>query len=156
MSVRTGRARLCFLALLMLFGACANLPSSDPLTIGVANIEPLPGEGIELRLAVTIRVQNPNNTPVEYSGAALELELNGRRLASGVSDATGTVPRYGEAVLTVPVTITAFNMARQVLGIVNGAETNQINYRVRGKLEGGLFGTRRFTDQGTFALDLPR
>jgi Late embryogenesis abundant protein len=67
----------------------------------------------------------------------------------------GTVPRYGETVFTVPVTISAFNVARQVLGFMNGASTGEVSYRVRGKLEGGLFGTRRFSDDGTFRLDLP-
>jgi LEA14-like dessication related protein len=122
------------------------------LNVDVAGIDPLPGEGLELRLAVHIRIQNPNDAPVEYSGAALTLDLNDRRLASGVSDSVGTVPRYGETVLTIPVTISAFSMARQVLGFANASGSNAVRYRVRGKLEGGLFGTRRFEDAGAFEL----
>jgi hypothetical protein len=34
--------------------------------------------------------------------------------------------------------------------------SGEVRYRVRGKLEGGLFGTRRFTDEGTFRLPEPR
>jgi hypothetical protein len=132
--------------------ACSTLPNRDPLSIDVAGIEPLPGEGMELRLAVRVRIQNPNDTPIDYSGAALNLDLNGRKLASGVSAATGTVPRYGEAVLEIPVTVSALNMARQVLGFVNAQGQRDVSYKVRGKLEGGLFGTRRFTDEGTFEL----
>ena len=132
--------------------ACAGLPNRDPLNVDVANIEPLPGEGLELNLAVTIRVQNPNDVPVAYRGVALSLDLNGRNLASGVSDSAGTVPRYGESVLTVPVTISAFDMARQVFAYVNTESPSDVRYRQRGKLEGGLFGTRRFTDEGTFTL----
>jgi hypothetical protein len=134
---------------------CANLPNRDPLIVNVANIEPLPGEGMELNLAIRLRVQNPNDAVVAYSGAALWLDLNGRRLASGVTNEIGSVPRYGEAVFTIPVTISAFDMARQVLGFVNAENTNEVQYRVRGKLEGGLFGTRRFRDEGTFDLNLP-
>jgi hypothetical protein len=133
-------------------GACAGLPRSDPLTIGVAGIDPLPSEGLELRLAVKVRIQNPNDLAVDYTGAALSLDLNGRRLASGVSDKVGTVPRYGEALLEIPVTISAFDMARQVLGLVRADRQNDVAYRVRGKLEGGLFGTRRFRSEGTFEL----
>jgi hypothetical protein len=140
--------------------ACATLPNNDPLTIDVAGIEPLPGEGLELRLAVRVRIQNPNDTPVEYTGAALNLDLNGRNLASGVSSVVGTVPRYGETVFTIPVTISAFDIARQVLVFANAGAQREIPYRVRGKLEGGLFGTRRFSDAGTFELpqgaDAPR
>ena len=138
--------------------ACSALPNRDPLNIDVAGIEPLPGEGLELRLAVRVRIQNPNDTDIEYSGAALNLDLNGRKLASGVSAAMGTVPRYGEAVLEIPVTISALSMARQVLGFVNNNAQDQreVKYTVHGKLEGGMFGTRRFTDDGTFELPADR
>lgn len=145
---------LCVLAALL--AGCATVANRDPLNIDVAGIEPLPGEGLELRLAVTIRVQNPNDRPLEYTGAALTLDLNGRRLATGVSDAVGTVPRYGESLFTIPVTISAFNMARQVIGFANAGNAEEVRYRVRGKLEGGLLGTRRFSDEGSFELPASR
>ena len=132
---------------------CAALPNRDPLTIDVAGIEPLQGEGLELRLTVSVRITNPNDTPVEYTGAALDLDLNGRKLASGVADVMGTVPRYGEVVLAIPVTISAISMARQALGFMNAQGQRDVKYAVRGKLESGIFGTRRFSDEGTF--DLP-
>ena len=136
---------------------CSALPNRDPLTIDVAGIEPLQGEGLELRLTVRVRIQNPNDTPIDYSGAALNLDLNGRKLASGVSAVAGTVPRYGEAVLDIPVTISALTMARQALGFMGNAEAQRdVQYSVRGKLEGGMFGTRRFTDEGTFELPQSR
>lgn len=134
---------------------CASLPNRDPLSIDVAGIEGLPSDGMEIRLAVKIRIQNPNDVAVEYTGVALDLDLNGRKLASGVADTVGVVPRYGETVFTVPVTISAFNVVRQVLGFANGAPGGEISYAVRGKLEGGWLGTRRFSDTGTFRLDQP-
>ena len=154
MRTTTSLLLLCSLAL----GACSALPNRDPLNIDVAGIEPLQGEGLELRLAVRVRIQNPNDSDIEYSGAALKLDLNGHKLASGVSSAMGTVPRYGEAVLEIPVTISALSMARQVLGFVNNNAQDQraVKYTVRGKLEGGVFGTRRFTDDGTFELPADR
>jgi len=139
-------------ALLCVLSACASFPNSDPLVVQVAGIEPLPGEGLEMRLSVTVRVQNPNDAAVEYTGAALTLDLNGRRLASGVSDRVGTVPRYGETTLTIPVTISAFDMVRQVFGFMEADARGEVRYRVRGKLEGGLFGTRRFEDEGSLRL----
>lgn len=147
-------ARVLRLLAPVLLAGCAVLPNSDPLTIDVANIEPLPSEGLELRMAVTIRIQNPNDAPVEYTGAALSLDLNGRNLASGVSPAVGTVPRYGETTFTVPVTISAFDMVRQVFGFIEADARGEVRYRVRGKLEGGIFGSRRFVDEGT--VQLPR
>ena len=154
MRITTSLLLLCSLAL----GACSALPNRDPLNIDVAGIEPLQGEGLELRLAVRVRIQNPNDSDIEYSGAALKLDLNGHKLASGVSAAMGTVPRYGEAVLEIPVTISALSMVRQALGFVgnNAQDTRAVKYKVHGKLEGGMFGTRRFTDDGTFDLPADR
>ena len=136
--------------------SCSTLQHSDPLQVSVAGVEPLEGEGLELRLAVKVRVQNPNDAAVDYNGVALSLDLNGHKFGSGVSSEVGTVPRYGESVVTIPITIGMFNMARQVLGLVNGGDTKAVTYKVKGKLEGGVFGTRRFTDEGTFELPAER
>ncbi|MGH8194275.1 MAG: LEA type 2 family protein [Woeseiaceae bacterium] len=149
--------RAVFLSLsLVALAACANLTQRDPLNIDVASIEQVPGEGMDLVLAVRIRVQNPNDTPVEYDGVALALDINDRSLASGVSDEMGIVPRYGETVFTIPVTISAFDVARQIYGFMSAENPNDVQYSVRGKLEGGLFGTRRFRDEGTFMLTPPQ
>jgi LEA14-like dessication related protein len=134
---------------------CAAFPNSDPLNVSVAGIESLPSEGMELRLAVRVRVQNPNDSSVEYSGAALTLNLNGTKLASGVSDEIGTVPRYGESVLTIPVTASFLGMVRQGLSFMTDGVPDDVRYEVKGKLEGGLFGTKRFSDEGTFTLQPP-
>jgi LEA14-like dessication related protein len=142
------------LSLLVLSG-CAALPNRDPLTVTVAGIESLPSEGMELRLGVKVRIQNPNDSDIEYSGAALNLNLNGTKLASGVSDETGTVPRYGETVLTIPVTASLIGMVRQGLSFMTDQTPDDVRYEVEGKLEGGLFGTKRFSDEGTFTLQPP-
>ncbi len=147
------RLHLLVLALLALsLSACALLPSHDPLEVQVAGIQPLPGEGLELRLLVKLRLLNPNDAAVDYDGVALSLSVNDRRLASGVSDQRGSVPRFGERVLSVPVTISALSVARQALGLADGSRLDALPYVLRGKLGGGLLGTRRFTDKGTLDL----
>jgi hypothetical protein len=141
------------LLLVMLMAGCAALPSRDPLQVTVAGIEPLQGEGMELRLLVKLRVQNPNDAPVEYDGASLNLDVMGRSFATGVSDQAGTVPRFGEAIVAVPVTVSMMRMARQVLGMLDGKPVDKITYAMSGKLNGAsLFGTQRFTASGEFEL----
>ncbi|MCQ4294236.1 LEA type 2 family protein [Pseudomonas stutzeri] len=145
--------RLLLIALLAFaLGACAALSPRDPLNVQVAGIQPLQGEGLELRFMVRLRLQNPNEAAIDYNGVALDLEVNGRRLASGVSDQSGTVPRFGESVLSVPVTISAFSAARQALGLAEHVGLDEVPYVLRGKLAGGLFGTQRFVERGTFDL----
>ncbi len=143
---------LTLLATLML-AACASMPSRDPLQVSVAGIESLPGEGMELRLLVKLRVQNPNDAPIEFNGVSLNLDVMGRGFASGVSDQAGTVPRFGESVIAVPVTVSVMRMARQVLGMLDGKPVDKVTYSLTGKLNGAsLFGTQRFTSKGEFEL----
>src|SRR5215813_4447727 len=80
---------------LTLLGGCSSLQTKDPPQVTVAGIEPLQGQGMELRLLVKLRVQNPNDAPIEYRGVALTMDVQGKTLASGVSNSTGTVPRFG-------------------------------------------------------------
>jgi LEA14-like dessication related protein len=145
--------RLLSVSLLTLtLAACAIFSPRDPLNVQVAGIQPLAGEGLELRMAVKLRVQNPNDMALDYNGIALDLDVNGRRLASGVSDASGSVPRFGETVISVPVTVSAFSAARQALGLADSMGMEAVPYVLRGKLSGGLFGTQRFVEKGTLDL----
>jgi len=131
---------------------CASLKARDPLQVTVAGIEPMQGEGMELRLLVKLRVQNPNDAPVDYNGVAVEMNVQGKTFATGVSDAHGNVPRFGEAVIEVPVTASAFRMARQALGMMKGTGTGKIAYEMKGKLNGSAFSAVRFQNTGEFEL----
>ncbi len=136
----------------MVLQGCAGLQGRDPLKVTVAGIEPLQGQGMEMRMMVKLRVQNPNDTPVDYSGVAVDMEVQGKSFASGVSDETGSVPRFGETVISVPVTIAAFKMVQQAIGLIRGG-ANKIQYEMKGKLSGSAFGTNHFSSQGEF--DMP-
>jgi LEA14-like dessication related protein len=142
-------------AAILALSACTGLPQRDPLDVTVSGVEGLPGEGLELRLLLKLRVQNPNDTPVEFDGIYVKLEVQGRTFATGVSDASGTVPRFGEAVVVVPVTVSAMRMARQVMGMMDGEPVDRIRYEMTGKLDGAGFNDVRFRSQGEFTLPGP-
>jgi len=139
-------------ACLLLLHGCASLQKRDPLQVTVAGIEPLQGQGLEMRMAVKLRVQNPNDEPIDYNGVAVQMEVEGKTFASGVSDTSGSVPRFGETVVSIPVTISAFRMARQALGLFTGGDTSKIQYEMTGKLNGAVSGSTRFAVKGEFSL----
>ena len=138
-----------------LVSGCASLSPVDQVHVNVVGIEQLPSEGMELRMGVKLRVQNPSDTPINFDGLALNLELRGQDFATGVSDARGSIPRFGETVLTLPVTVSAGAIVRQVVSFIgsanNSANTN-FSYVARGKLGGTAFGTARFESRGELQL----
>ncbi|RON91197.1 LEA type 2 family protein [Pseudomonas fluorescens] len=147
------RVHAVILSLLLLsLSACALFPNRDPVNINVVGLEPLPSQDLEVRFAIKLRVQNPNEAAIDYNGIALDLEVNGRPLASGVSDQTGSIPRFSETVVSVPVSVSAFSVLRQTLGLSQTQTLDNLPYVLRGKLAGGLFGTMRFVDSGKLSL----
>ena len=70
----------------VVLAACSALPNRDPPQVTVAGIEPLQGQGLEMRMLVKLRVQNPNDVQIDYNGVALKLDVQDKTLASGVSD----------------------------------------------------------------------
>jgi LEA14-like dessication related protein len=142
---------------LLCIGGCTTLPGRDPLQVTVAGIEPLQGEGLELRMLTKLRVQNPNDSPIDYRGVYVKIELQGKTFATGVTDASGTVPAFGESIIEVPVTASAMRMAHQFFGLVNAREpADKLQYSMSGKLGGGgTFGSQRFEASGEFSLKPP-
>ena len=131
---------------------CASMPGRDPLQVSVADIDSLPGEDLEMRMLVKLRVQNPNDAPVEYDGVYVKLEVLGKTFATGVSDGRGSIPRYGESIISVPVTVSMLRIGVYALRMLDGTPVNKLNYTMEGKLDGPMFGSTRFQAQGEFAL----
>ena len=130
--------------------ACTTLSGRDPLQVAVAGIEPLQGEGLELRFLVKLRVQNPNGTPVDYDGAFVKLDVQDKTFASGVTDVGGSVKGFGESLVEVPVTVSMLRMARQLIGMRGDAPAEQVRYKMSGKL-----GSHRFSADGEFMMKPP-
>ncbi len=143
---------LALIAATLALPGCATLGGKDPLQVAVAGIEPLQekGEGLELRLLVKLRVQNPNSAPISYDGAYVKLEVQDRTFATGVSDAGGSVAGFSEAVVEVPVTVSMLRIVRQVIGMRGDAPAVQVRYEMSGKL-----GSHRFSAEGEFPMKPP-
>ena len=135
-----------------LLAACAAMPGREPVQVNVAGIESLPGEGMEMRMLVKLRVQNPNDAPIDYDGVYVKIDVQDKTFATGVSDQRGSVPRYGEAVIGVPVTVSVLRVAMNVFRMLDGKGIDQVHYKLTGKLDGPTFGSTRFEAQGELAL----
>jgi len=137
-------------ALGMLFG-CAVLGTPEPVQVSVVDIEPLHGEGMELRMAVKLRIQNPNEIALDFDGISLALEIHGSNFATGVSGEHGSVPRFGETLVTIPVSVSALDAARQAIRLAT-SERPQVDYALHGRLSGAGYGGLRFESKGEIAL----
>lgn len=105
-----------------------------------------------MRLLLKLRVQNPNDQPLDFNGVSVRMDVQGKRFATGVSDAAGSVPRFGETIVDVPVSISFFHIARQAVGVMTNGYRDKLAYEVTGKLAGPGFDSLRFNSSGELKL----
>lgn len=129
---------------------CMGLQRQEPVQVFMVGLEPLEGQGLELRMVVKLRVQNPNDAPLAFSGASVQMDVQGKRFATGVSDVSGTVPRFGEAIVEVPVSISLFRIARQAIGLASNEGGGKLVYDLSGRLAGPR--PVRFRSGGDFTM----
>lgn len=137
---------------LAMLGGCAGL-RTDPVHINIVDLQPVAGQGMEMRFLVKLRVQNPNEEAISFDGVVVKLDVGDKPFATGVSSESGSIARFGEAVIGVPVSVSAFALVRQAFGIFDGEPGKNLPYTLSGRLAGGSFGGIRFHSKGT--LDLP-
>ncbi len=95
----------------------------------MTNVTPLENTPFEQRLQVDLRVRNPNDFDLQVTGLDFRLELNGKRLARGLSNKEFTVPRLSDAVVPVETSTSTLDVVRQVLGL---RKTQELAYRISG------------------------
>lgn len=119
--------------LALALAGCAGWPGSEAPRVTLAGIEPLSGEGLEVRLRLKLRVQNPNEAAIDYQGISVTLNLRGSTLATGVSPEAGSIPGFAERLIEVPVTASAITALRQVFRIVSDGN-RALDYELKGRL----------------------
>ncbi len=148
--------RVVTLIAIALLSGCAGMAGHSAPHVGLAGIESLPGEGMELRFMLKLRVQNPGDADLHYDGAWVEVELRGQPLASGGAPVTGVIPRFGEAVVMLPVTASGLSIARQVMSLLGDAREAKsmgpVAYVIRGRLGGTGLGDGSFESRGEIDL----
>src|SRR5207244_12173889 len=112
-----------------------------------------PTDSVAVGERVVLRVQNPNDAALDFDGISIELEVRGSPFATGVSDERRSVPRFGEIVISVPVSVSALAVVRQAIGLAT-SERPIVDYTLHGRLAGTRFGGLRFESKGE--IDVPK
>jgi LEA14-like dessication related protein len=145
-------AALCAVAL----AGCVTMSGREPIEVNVVRIVPLASTAFEHRVRIDLRLRNPNNRDYSIEGVRFLLDVNGRRLASGVSSEAATLPRLGETVVSVTTTTTLLDMVNQIVAF-GRMEQPTFEYALRGKLFlKGMWGSVAFEHRGSEQDLLPR
>lgn len=118
----------------LLLAGCASLtaPQESPevFLVDVSQAKE-PGGLLEQRVTIDLRIRNPNDRELTITGLDFFLDVNGTRLARGLSNQTVTVPRLGEAMLSVTASTTIMDMVRQLTKLT---QSQDFTYAVKGHI----------------------
>ena len=82
--------------------------------MSLVNVTPVEGTAFEQRVAVVLRLTNPNNEDLAIEGMRFTLDLNEQPFTRGVSDESVVLPRLGEETIEIIATTTLIDLMRQV------------------------------------------
>jgi LEA14-like dessication related protein len=148
-------SRWCLIALvLLLFGCAALYQSMERPRINIANVMPRDIKLFEQVFDLELRIQNPNDTPLEVNGLAFELELNDKRFATGVSNQSLVIDRLSSNVIHVEAITTLVGFLWQVAEYQQ-TKSPRLSYRITGSVYSGSAGTKlHFDDSGEINIPI--
>jgi LEA14-like dessication related protein len=140
------------LALLILSG-CAGLGRRLEMPrITLSNFSVQEIKVFESVFKIEMRVFNTNDVPLEIKGLNCNLELNGRRLATGVTNVKIDIPSFETAI--VPMTL--YSSVLDVVTVLKGlVKTEKLQYKLTGRLrlgKGVIPSTLSFESTGELPL----
>ena len=116
-----------------LLAGCAAWIMGTPPSVTISNLTVVQASLLEQEYDITLRIQNPNPSPLEIDGVAFELELNDRPFAKGVGGQPVVVPRFGSALMRVEAVSTLTSLLKQ-LGEFPSGQPPVLRYRLKGSL----------------------
>jgi LEA14-like dessication related protein len=122
------------LLLLHILSGCAALQTQEErIRVTIADLRPLESTLMEQRYLVKIRLQNRSREALKIDGMSFDLDLNGKRFASGVSNQETTVPGFSESMLEVKLSSTVFGLIKQ-FSALQDRQSGTFDYQISGSL----------------------
>lgn len=140
--ILTSTLYLVAVASLIIFDGCAGIGRRlESPKVSLANISLQEAKAFETTFELALRVFNANDVPLEIRGIECELEINGNKLAKGVSATQTKVPAFGTELVRMVVYSSMLGMVSSMVDMIRSAQSDQaaprLNYTLSGRLSIG-------------------
>jgi LEA14-like dessication related protein len=133
-------------------GGCASLaPRLQAPTLNITGVTIGNGNSQEQPVRLSFHATNPNDRAIAVRRIDCNLDVAGKRFASGQTGGPFTLPPLGAVDFDLNVTA---NINTVLSALIGGLGNRSVDYRVYGKvlLQGGLMRTIPFDQQGNVRL----
>lgn len=122
-------ASFALLVVVLAPSGCVNPKKVVAPTVVLQNVRIHESKGFVQRLQVDLLVTNPNDFDIPLTGMEFQMELNGAPFAQGLANKPVTIPRLGEAIVPVKVSIPVLLIMRQIKAV---GRTGKLAYHLTG------------------------
>lgn len=125
-----------FIAILCVVGlsGCTNLQQLEELEVSLINIEPATTMGLSPRFNVRLLVLNPNAQDLEIEGVIMNLDINDKKILSGVSSQIPTLKAYSETPVEIQTSVNLFDLFK-LLTYLSQYSGDDIKYQLKTKID---------------------
>jgi LEA14-like dessication related protein len=103
----------------------------EPPRVNLAHIQVQEIKLFETVLKIELRVFNTNEVALNVNGIDCKLELNGEKVASGVSDTKTKIPAFGSALVPMMLYSSFIDFFQ---GVMKSRGTKEMKYTVKGRV----------------------
>lgn len=145
--------RLCVVALFLVLSGCATFSSPiDAPSVKLISVQLLPSDNLEQRLAIGLRVTNPNPVALKLIGMRYSLRLDGYNLISGVSNDVPAIASYADTSVEIIATVDWLSGLRLLQSFMS-KPNSAVSYEFDAKLDPGyLLPAFHVTERGIVDL----
>ena len=146
---------------LTLLGGCAAMHAlKENPRVSVADVRVRDIKPMETVFLLELRIQNPNDVPIDLYGINCEMEVDGRHFASGIADANQTVPAFGTTTVPVSIYASVLDMVSSVVDLIQTSEAassrgKPVAYLLKGTVNVGVHSFKKeipFSSSGELSL----
>lgn len=123
------------ISILYIISGCAslNLNYEEP-SVELVSFKALPANGFEQKFEIGLKLTNPNNYALPFSGISYELSVAGETLAHGVAADIPTTLAYSESRFVVPISTSLLRGIKVIKALID-SQGNDISYQLKAKLD---------------------
>lgn len=123
--------RIFLISMLALLGACASMSGLEKPRVSLADLQLKDANLFAQTFRVGLRVDNPNPFGVKLNAAEVNIDLDGRHFARGLSNQGIDLPGYGSSLVMVDVNTSMLGLAQQLLNLPT---RQRLPYEISGTL----------------------
>ena len=133
-------------------GCAPLLPNFETPTVTLSSFRVLPGSSIVPTFEIGLHVINPNRTALKLQGLSYNVELEGFRVLSGVSNQLPVIEAYGEGDVLLQAKPDLFSTISLFTNLINQPRDN-FSFSLEALLDvGGLMPKIRVQKEGMLSL----